>query len=159
MFKTRVIIVLMLGMGILSANAADKPILTVELVQDAVAKAKTGDTKLLCDVEHAVRNPKRIVISTGLLPVFNSLLQDDDTKIQRLGLVGISHFKDRHSQEALTQYVKRMDPGRLEKEWGDDPNHEPEYSHIITNVGFAISLLGEIADSSILPFLEELKEV
>jgi len=143
-----------------SVNAkVDKPPLTAESVQDAVAQAKTGETKLLSKIEHAVGSGKGIEIPYGLLPVFHSLLQDEGTEIQRLGLVGISHFKERQSQSALIQYVKRVDPGRLEKEWGDDPGREPEYSHLLLNAGLAVQLLGEIGDPSILPLLESLRGV
>ena len=71
----------------------------------------------------------------------------------------MAQLKDRQSQTFLVQYIKRVSPGRLEKKWGDDPDHEPEYSHLILNTGVAVQLLGEIGDSSILPFLESLEGV
>ena len=91
-----------------------------------------------------------------LLPLFTSLLKEKGTRIQRFGLMGIIHFKDPSSQAPLIAYIKRVNPRKVEAEWGTDPEHEPEYSHLMMNAAVAVVILGDIADESAIPFIESL---
>jgi len=129
--------------------------LTADLVNRAVTDARQDDTKLLADVEHAVRKGK-VEVPRELLSLFTSFLEDKDTRIQRLGLVGLTHFRAPSSQSPLVEYIKRTNPRELEAKWGNDPQHEPEYSRTMTNAASAVLLLGDLADESVIPFLESL---
>jgi hypothetical protein len=136
-------------------RVAGAPTLTADLVNRAVTEARKDNDRLLADVEHAIRTGSREV-PRKLLPLFTSLLKEKSTRIQRFGLMGIIHFNDPSSQSPLVEYIKRVNPRKVEAEWGTDPRHEPEYSRMMMNASVAVMLLGDIADESAIPFLESL---
>jgi hypothetical protein len=120
-----------------------------------LAGVKRNDETLLTDIQLAI-SKGQIDVPWELLPLFTSLLQDQDTRVQRLGLAGLCRLKDSSSQQPLLKYIRRIDPRKLEAEQGNDPNRDQEYSHIMTNAATAVQLLGEVADESAIPFLEAL---
>ena len=136
-------------------RVAGTPTLTADLVNRAVTEARKDNDRLIEDVEHSIRTGSRKV-PRKLLPLFTSLLKEKSTRIQRFGLMGIIHFKDPSSQSPLIEYIKRVNPRKVEAEWSTDPRHEPEYSHMMLNAAVAVAILGDIADESAIPFIESL---
>ena len=149
--------ILVLGSGI--ALAEERLHLTAERVTEAVSKAKTGKTELMDEIERALAHSKDIEVPKGLLPLFTSLLKEPSSRIQRFGIAGMTHFKDRKSQADLVEFIEKTDPQKLEKQWGNDPQREPEYSRIMLNVALAVCLLGEVGDQSVLPVLDSLRGI
>jgi len=134
---------------------ADTPALTAEFVNRAVTESRKGNDELIEDVEHSVRIGSRTV-PRKLLPLFTALLKEKGTRIQRFGLMGIIHFKAPSSQAPLIEYIKHVNPRKVEAEWATDPRHEPEYSYLMMNAAVAVVILGDIADESAIPFIESL---
>ena len=61
--------------------------------------------------------------------------------------------------DSLVEYIQRINPRKMEAEWGEDPEREPQYSRSMANAAGAVLLLGELGDKSVLPFLESLRGI
>lgn len=141
-----------------SAAIASDATLTTDVVEKAAAQARENDMSLLGNVKHAIGKDSTKV-PRELLPVFTSLLRDENSRIQQLGLVGLHRLKDPSTQSSLIEYVKQINPRKLEAEQGADPSHEPEYSRAMLNAATAVLLLGDLADESAIPFLQSLRGI
>ena len=151
--------------SILNADETkQKFIVSQDVLKQSVTDAHKGDYKLLDEMERAFRVPEKFVISKDLLPVYTELLKDGDFRVQQLGLTGIAYFKDPRSQSALVDYLKLKNPRQLEEQFNKLPraeqeNKDREYSHNMSTAALAVRILGEIADSSVIPFLESLRGI
>jgi hypothetical protein len=151
--------------SLLNAAETDKKVVvTLDMLRQSVTDAHKSDYKRLSDMEQVFRVPDKFVIPKDLLPVYTELLKDREAGVQRLGLTGILYFKDPRSQPVLIDYLKRVNPRQLEDQFNklsrtEQEKNDRDYSAKMLNAALAIHILGEIADSSVIPFLESLRGI
>jgi len=148
----------------IAGEESGKIVVTRQMIRQAVEESRRGKTVPLQIMQRALGWSDRYVIPKELLPVYVELLKDQAPRAQRLGISGIVYFKDSRSQAVLVAYVKEKDPAgirerfeRLSKDEQEKNDHK--FSQALLNAAIAVWALGEIGDSSVIPFLEPLREV
>jgi len=141
-----------------------KIVVTPEMIRQAIQEGRRGKTLPLQMMQRAFGRSDRYVIPKDLLPVYVELLKDRDPRVQRLGISGIVYFKDTRSQAVLVAYVREKDPAGMRERFerlteDEQEKNDRKFSEAMLNAALAVWALGEIGDSSVIPFLEPLRDV
>ena len=147
-----------------AGEESGKIVVTPEMIRQALEEGRRGKTLSLQMMQRAFGQSDRYVIPKDLLPVYVELLKDQDPRAQRLGIAGIVYFKDTRSQAVLVEYVKEKNPAGMRERFerltkDEQEKNDRKFSEAMLNAALAVWALGEIGDSSVIPFLEPLRDV
>ena len=147
-----------------AGEESGKIVVTPEMIRQALEEGRRGKTLPLQMMQRALGQSGRYVIPKELLPVYVELLKDRDPRAQRLGISGIVYFKDTRSQAVLVAYVKEKNPATIRERFerlteDEQEKNDHKFSQELLSAALAVCALGEIGDSSVIPFLEPLRDV